>query len=129
MAPAGHHLTSLLFHIANTLLLFLWLRGATGAEWRSAFVALAFGLHPLHVESVAWVFERKDVLSAFFWMLTLIAYTRYAKKPGVARYLLVAALLAAGLMSKQMLVTVPVLLLLLDWWPLHRPETLRRLAL
>ena len=129
MSPAGHHLTSLLFHIANTLLLFLWLRGATGAHWRSAFVALAFGLHPLHVESVAWVAERKDVLSTFFWMLTLIAYTRYAKRPGVARYLLVAGFLAAGLMSKQMLVTVPVLLLLLDWWPLDRAARVRRLVL
>jgi tetratricopeptide (TPR) repeat protein len=129
LAPAGHHLTSLLLHIANTLLLFLWLGGTTGRTWRSAFVALAFGLHPLHVESVAWVAERKDVLSTFFWMLTLLAYTAYARRPGTGRYLLVAALLAAGLMSKQMLVTVPVLLLVLDWWPLQRTQPVRRLVL
>ena len=127
--PTGHHLTSLLLHIANTVLLFLWLSGATGRKGCSAFVALGFGLHPVHVESVAWVAERKDVLSTFFWMLTLLAYTAYAKKPGLARYLLVAALLAAGLMAKQMLVTVPLLLLLLDWWPLRRRENFRRMAL
>jgi len=129
MAPAGHHLTSLLFHIANTLLLFLWLYGATARPWRSAFVGLAFGLHPLHVESVAWVTERKDVLSTFFWMLTLLAYTAWVRKRGAARYLLVAVCLTAGLMSKQMLVTVPLLLLILDWWPLQRVEPVRRLVL
>jgi hypothetical protein len=78
--PGGHHLTNLLFHIANTLLLFVLLNELTGALWRSAFVAALFAWHPLHVESVAWAAERKDVLSAFFWMLTLIAYTRYAQK-------------------------------------------------
>ena len=127
--PTGHHLTSLLLHISNTVLLFLWLSGATGRKGCSAFVALGFGLHPVHVESVAWIAERKDVLSTWFWMLALLAYTFYTKKPGLVRYLLVAVLLAAGLMSKQMLVTVPLLLLLLDWWPLGRGETFRRLAL
>jgi protein O-mannosyl-transferase len=120
ISPTGHHLTSLLFHIANTLLLFLWLAGLTGRQIPSAFVALAFGLHPLHLESVAWVAERKDVLSTFFWFLTLIAWTAYTKRPNLARYLLAALFLTAGLLSKQMLVTVPVLLLLLDIWPLKR---------
>lgn len=120
LAPTGHHLTSLLFHIANTLLLFLWLAGLTGRLVPSAFVALAFGLHPLHVESVAWVAERKDVLSTFFWFLTLIAWTAYTKRPNLARYLVTALFLTAGLLSKQMLVTAPVLLLLLDIWPLKR---------
>jgi len=78
--PGGHHLVNLLFHVANTLLLFLWLKQLTGALWRSALVAALFAWHPLHVESVAWASERKDVLSAFFWMLTLMAYTRYAQK-------------------------------------------------
>jgi protein O-mannosyl-transferase len=118
--PAGPHLTSLLLHIVNTLLLFLWLHDATGLRGRSAFVALIFGLHPLHVESVAWIAERKDVLSTFFWMLTLIAYTTYVHRPGIRRYLVVAVCLAAGLAAKPMLVTVPALLLLLDWWPLGR---------
>ena len=80
--PLGHHLTSLLLHIFNTLALFLWLMSATGSRGRSAFVALAFGLHPAHVESVAWVAERKDVLSTLFWMLTLLAYTAYVRRPG-----------------------------------------------
>ncbi len=120
ISPTGHHLSSLLFHIANTLLLFLWLAGLTGRQVPSVFVALAFGLHPLHVESVAWVAERKDVLSTFFWFLTLIAWTAYTKRPNLARYLLAALFLTAGLLSKQMLVTVPVLLLLLDIWPLKR---------
>ena len=127
--PTGHHLTSLLLHIANTILLFLWLSGATGYVARSAFVAAVFGLHPLHVESVAWVAERKDVLSTFFWLLTLIAYGAYAKRPAVSRYVLVAALFTAGLMSKQMLVTVPLLLLLLDWWPLERRQSWQRLVI
>jgi protein O-mannosyl-transferase len=162
--PAGHHLTNLLFHTANAVLLFLLLRRMTGAVWRSAFVAGLFALHPLHAESVAWVAERKDVLSAFFFMLTLWAYVRYAEQskaqcpkvttynpqsavqnlkpnvtvgaqtqatatPGhasrftfhVSRYYLLALLLfALGLMSKPMLVTVPFVLLLLDYWPLAR---------
>jgi tetratricopeptide (TPR) repeat protein len=126
--PAGHHLTSLLLHVANTLLLFLWLNGATGSRARAAWAALMFGLHPVHVESVAWVAERKDVLSTLFWMLTLLAYTAYTRKPGVVRYCVMAALFAAGLMSKPMVVTLPVVLLMLDWWPLGRKEPWGRLV-
>lgn len=118
--PFWHHMTSLVFHIANTLLLFWVLNRMTKALWASAFVAAAFALHPLHVESVAWVSERKDVLSTFFWMLTMAAYIRYAEKPKVGRYLLVAAALCLGLMAKPMLVTLPFVLLLLDYWPLGR---------
>jgi tetratricopeptide (TPR) repeat protein len=118
--PLGHHLSSLLFHIANTLLLFWVLKRMTGALWRSAFVAAAFALHPLHVESVAWVAERKDVLSGFFWMLTMAAYIRYAERPGLGRYVLVFLFLCLGLMAKPMLVTLPFVLLLLDYWPLGR---------
>lgn len=116
----GHHLTSLLFHVANTLLLFLVLKKMTGAVWPSAFVAAAFALHPLHVESVAWVSERKDVLSSFFWILTMIAYAWYAEQPGRRRYLLVVLALCLGLLSKPVLVTLPFVLLLLDYWPLGR---------
>ncbi|MGA2465783.1 MAG: tetratricopeptide repeat protein [Thermodesulfobacteriota bacterium] len=118
--PAGHHLTNLLFHIGNTLLLFLVLKWMTGILWRSGFVAALFALHPLHVESVAWVAERKDVLSTFFWMLTMWAYVRYAKGPRIDRYLLVLLFFALGLLSKPMLVTLPFVLLLLDYWPLER---------
>ena len=125
LAPAGHHLVSLLLHIANVLLLFLWLSSATGARGRSALVALLFGLHPVHVESVAWVAERKDVLSTLFLMLALLAYSRYVRNPGVTRYAVVAALFAAGLLCKPMLVTLPLLLLVVDWWPLRRPFSLR----
>jgi len=135
--PGGHHSTNLLFHVANTLLLFLWLRQLTGALWRSAFVAALFAWHPLHVESVAWAAERKDVLSAFFWMLALMAYTRYvtSDKWRVTRadpasspvtrhpslhYFLALFFFACGLMSKPMVVTLPFVLLLLDFWPLNR---------
>jgi tetratricopeptide (TPR) repeat protein len=138
--PGGHHSTNLLFHVANTLLLFLWLRQLTGALWRSAFVAALFAWHPLHVESVAWAAERKDVLSAFFWMLALIAYTRYARRVTGYRcqvtrtasflsrvtchvspyYFLALFFFACGLMSKPMVVTLPFVLLLLDFWPLNR---------
>jgi tetratricopeptide (TPR) repeat protein len=164
MRPGGHHLTSLLFHIVNTLLLFLLLRGMTGCLWRSGIVAALFALHPLHVESVAWVAERKDVLSTFFFLLTLLAYGAYADKsriqspkskvqspkpkvaggavtdhatrdtqhasrstfpalfhpPALLFYVLSLLLFALGLMSKPMLVTVPFVLLLLDYWPLQR---------
>lgn len=116
----GHHLTSLLFHVANTLLLFLWLNDLTKATGRSAFVAALFAWHPLHVESVAWVCERKDVLSAFFWFLALMAYTRYVRKPRAGAYLLVLGLFALGLMSKPMVITLPCVLLLLDFWPFNR---------
>ncbi len=121
--PLGHHLTNLLFHIANSLLLFWVLKRATGAVWRSVFVAAVFGLHPLHVESVAWVAERKDVLSGLFWMLTMAAYIRYTERPGAARYLFVVLSLALGLMAKPMLVTLPFVLLLLDYWPLGRSKS------
>ncbi|HET6488429.1 MAG TPA: hypothetical protein VFG28_01615, partial [Syntrophales bacterium] len=120
MNPAGHHLVNLLLHIANTLLLFFVLNRMTQRLWQSAAVAALFALHPLHVESVAWVAERKDVLSTFFMLLTLWAYFVYTLRPGRLRYLLVAVLFALGLMSKPMLVTLPFVLLLLDYWPLGR---------
>ena len=125
--PAGHHFTNLLFHIANTLLLFLVLARMTAALWPSAFVAALFALHPLHVESVAWVSERKDVLSTFFWLLTMWFYVRYTERPRFAAYLPVMLALALGLMAKQMLVTLPFVLLLLDYWPLGRfPQVPRK---
>jgi len=145
--PRGHHLTSLLLHAVNTVLVLLVLEGMTGALWRSFFVAAMFGLHPLHVESVAWVSERKDVLSAFFFLLTLWAYVRYARGVTGGRcqltgngktlpalfmsrfafpvslfYWLALFFFALGLMSKPMLVTLPFVLLLLDYWPLNRFE-------
>jgi tetratricopeptide (TPR) repeat protein len=147
--PAGHHLVNVLFHTANTVLLFILLNYMTGAMWRSAFVAALFAWHPLHVESVAWASERKDVLSGFFWMLTLLCYARYARGCGEANgrwkmedgssesavttpssilsprssaplYLLALLFFACGLMSKPMVVTLPFVLLLLDFWPLRR---------
>jgi hypothetical protein len=120
LQPRGHHLTNLLFHVANTLLLFFVLQRMTKARWESAFVAALFALHPLHVESVAWVAERKDVLSAFFWILTMGAYCYYVENQRLQRYLLVVLFFALGLMSKPMLVTLPFVLLLLDYWPLQR---------
>jgi hypothetical protein len=122
LEPWGHHLTNLLFHIANTLLLFLVFHRMSKAVWQSAFVAALFGLHPLHVESVAWVAERKDVLSTFFWMLTMAAYCYYVERPALQRYLHVLLLFVLGLMAKPMLVTLPFVLLLLDYWPLKRFE-------
>src|SRR4030095_2658213 len=116
----GHHLTNLILHTISVLLLFLVLKQMTGALWQSAFVAALFAIHPLHVESVAWVAERKDVLSAAFFMLTLAAYVPYARSPSPGRYLLVMLLFAFGLLSKPMLVTLPFVLLLLDYWPLGR---------
>jgi Flp pilus assembly protein TadD len=118
--PMGHHLTNLLFHLANTLLLFIVLKQMTGAIWRSGLVAALFALHPLHVESVAWVAERKDVLSTFFWLFTMWTYGRYVAAPGSRRYLLTLFVFALGLMAKPMLVTLPFVLLLLDYWPLGR---------
>ncbi|MFC1798188.1 tetratricopeptide repeat protein [Thermodesulfobacteriota bacterium] len=123
MNAGGFHLTNMLFHILNTVLLFLVLDRMTGKTWRSAFVAALFALHPLHVESVAWVTERKDMLSTFFWMLTLLSYTWYVKRPGILRYFSVFLCLVLGLMSKPMLVTLPFVLLLLDVWPLMRFRT------
>ncbi|HEY5975582.1 MAG TPA: tetratricopeptide repeat protein [Geobacteraceae bacterium] len=120
LAPRGHHLTSVLLHGLNGALLLLLLARLTGSCWRSAVVAALFALHPLRVESVAWVAERKDVLSALFGLLTLLAYVRYTARPGWRPYLLALGLFALGLMAKPMLVTLPCLLLLMDWWPLGR---------
>ncbi len=120
LSSGWHHLTNVIIHLASTLLLFLLLRRITGRKWESAFVAFVFALHPLHVESIAWVSERKDVLSAFFWILTIWFYVDYVGKPGPKRYLFALGAFALGLMSKQMLVTLPFVLLLLDYWPLQR---------
>src|SRR5882672_9255241 len=118
----GHHTTTVVLHTIAVLLLFRVLRQMTGAFWKSAILAALFAVHPLHVESVAWVSERKDILSAVFFFLMLNAYNRYARAPSVMRYLAVAVLFAAGLMSKPMLVSAPIILLLLDYWPLRRFE-------
>jgi tetratricopeptide (TPR) repeat protein len=118
--PAGHHLMNVAIHGVTTVLLFLFWARATGAVWPSALLAALFALHPLRAESVAWAAERKDVLAALFWLLTMHAYLRYSRSPGVGRYLAVAGLFALGLMCKPMLVTLPFVLLLLDWWPLQR---------
>jgi tetratricopeptide (TPR) repeat protein len=122
----GYHLVSVLFHIVNALLLFHILRRMTAALWPSAFVAAAFALHPLHVESVAWIAERKDVLSTFLGLLTIWAYLRYIKRPGTAPYLLALLTFALALMAKPMLVTLPFVFLLLDYWPLGRVSYERR---
>ncbi|MGD0813634.1 MAG: tetratricopeptide repeat protein [Verrucomicrobiota bacterium] len=124
LRAGGYHFTNALLHTASAILLFLVLRQMTGAQWRSAFVAAVFAIHPLRVESVAWVTERKDVLSAFFFMLTLGAYARYAQKPGsLARYLMVVVAYVPALLSKPTVVTLPFVLLLLDYWPLRRFES------
>jgi tetratricopeptide (TPR) repeat protein len=115
-----HHMTSLFFHILNSLLLFVVFRKMTRKVWQSGFVAVMFALHPLHVESVAWVSERKDVLSMFFWMLALWSYVRYTEHPQIKRYLAVIGFFVMGLMAKPMVVTLPFVLLLLDYWPLKR---------
>jgi tetratricopeptide (TPR) repeat protein len=125
----AQHLVSLFIHALSTLLLFFALRRATGAPWPSAFTAFVFALHPLHVESVAWIAERKDVLSAFFWFLALYFYVRYAERPNLRDYLLVAAFFTLGLMSKPMLVTFPFTLLLFDVWPLRRAARFPKLLL
>jgi len=119
----GYHLTNLILHILSTLLLFWLFNRMTGMVWRSAFVAALFALHPLHVESVAWIAERKDVLSAFFFMLTLCLYVYYTEKPDIKKYLLVLFCFTCGLMSKSIVVTLPVILILLDYWPLKRFES------
>jgi Tfp pilus assembly protein PilF len=119
----GYHLTNLIFHILSTLLLFWLFNRMTGAIWKSAFVAAVFALHPLHVESVAWIAERKDVLSAFFWMLTLCLYVYYTEKPVISRYILVLFCYVLALMSKPMVVTLPLIMILLDYWPLGRFES------
>jgi tetratricopeptide (TPR) repeat protein len=130
LRPGGHHLTNVILHTATVIALFLILRQMTGAIWRSAFVAAVFAIHPLRVESVAWVAERKDVLSGLFFMLTVGAYVRFARRPwSLARYGLVLLLFAMGLMCKPMLVTLPLVLLLLDYWPLQRVASVRRLVM
>jgi len=118
--PGGYHLTNLLLHLAATLLLFAGLHHLTGALWKSGFVAALFALHPFHVESVAWIAERKDVLSGLFWMLSLLLYARYVERPGWGRYSTVLLSFSLGLMAKPMVVTLPVILLLLDVWPVKR---------
>ena len=118
--PHSLHLTNLLFHTANTVLLFILLFRMTKALWSSAFVAAAFALHPLHVQSVAWIAERKDVLSTLFWLLTMLFYVRYAERSSIGRYLLALFVFTLGLMAKPMFVTLPFILLLVDYWPLER---------
>ena len=143
--PGGHHATNIFFHLANTLLAFFVFQKYTGAVWKSAIVAALFAVHPLHVESVAWVSERKDVLSAFFWLLTMLFYCKYARARQIIKnppttnsttfaenrpafyYFLTLLFFAVGLMSKPMLVTLPMVLLLLDFWSLERLQTLRDL--
>src|SRR5262249_26368263 len=120
---SAFHVTNLVLHIANTLLLFLVLYRMTSALGRSTFVAALFAVHPLHIESVAWVTERKDVLSTLFWLLAILAYLSYVRQPRTARYMVVFALFALGLMAKPMLVTLPFAMLLLDFWPLRRLAT------
>ncbi|OWK43973.1 tetratricopeptide repeat protein [Fimbriiglobus ruber] len=118
--PAAYHATNLTLHVCNVLLVFAVLRKLSGAVWRSALVAALFAVHPMHVESVAWVSERKDVLSTLFFLLTLLAYAWYAERPSWRRLAAVSAAMAAGLLAKTMLVTLPFVLLLLDYWPLRR---------
>jgi hypothetical protein len=120
--PGALHLVNVLFHVANTLLLFIVFNRMTKALWQSAFIAALFALHPLHVESVAWIAERKDVLSTLFWLLTMLAYVRYVERSSAGRYILVIMFFALGLLAKPMLVTLPFVLLLLDYWPLGRFE-------
>jgi len=120
MNPGGYLLTNLLLHIISTILLFIFLKNATNSIWRSALVAALFGIHPLHVESVAWIAERKDLLSTLFWMLTMLFYARYVKRPRWPGYIFFSLFFLLGLMSKPMLVTLPFVLLLLDLWPLRR---------
>src|SRR5437867_5213014 len=126
MIAGGHLLVSALIHATNTLLLFWFLLRTTHARWSSALVAALFALHPLHVESVAWAAERKDTLSTFFGLLSLIAYVRYTEAPSLRRYAWTAMTLALGLLAKPMLVTWPFVMLLLDYWPLRRFEITSR---
>ncbi len=129
LRPAGHHLTSVLFHIANTLLAFAVLLRLTGAFWRSAAAAAIFALHPLRIESVAWIAERKDLLSGFLFLAAIWCYLRYVERPSRARYYAVIGLFVLGLMAKPMVMTLPVVLLLLDWWPLGRRAFAEKLPL
>jgi 4-amino-4-deoxy-L-arabinose transferase-like glycosyltransferase len=118
--PPGHHLVSVLFHIANALMLFWILNNLTGATWPSAFVAAVFALHPLQVESVAWASERKTVLSGLFWFLTMAVYIWFTKKPSLKRYIFLFLVYGLCIMTKPVVVTLPLVLLLLDYWPLER---------
>lgn len=122
LRSGGHHLSNLIFHILNSLLLFYMLSKMTGTLWRSAFVAALFALHPLNVESVAWVAERKNVLSTFFWMLTLLAYTKYVERPKIDRYIIVVFVFVLGLMTKPTVSALPFVLLSMDYWPLGRMQ-------
>lgn len=124
--PAGHHFTNLFFHVLATLLLFGFLFSTTGLLWPSTLVAALFALHPLHVESVAWAAERKDVLCAVFWFATLWSYIYYAHCPNIKKYAMVFTLFALGLMTKPMLVTLPIILICIDYWPLGRLTFNRR---
>jgi len=127
LRAGGHHLVNVLWHAANAGLLFLVLRQMTGSFWRSAFVAAVFAVHPLRAESVAWVSERKDVLSVFFFLLTIGAYVRHVRRPTRARYVAVVFFYALALMSKSMVASLPFVLLLLDYWPLGRWQKPRQL--
>ena len=120
MDAGSFHLVNLLFHILNTLLVFTVFKKMTGDLWPSAFIAALFAVHPVHVETVAWVSERKDLLFAFFWLLTMWSYLCYARQPHIKRYFPILLFFVAGLMSKPMIVTLPFVLLLLDYWPLKR---------
>ena len=122
LRPGGHHFTNVVLHNIGAVLLFLVFRGMTGCVWRSAFVAAIFAIHPMRVESVAWIAERKDVVSGVFFMLTLGAYVHYTRGPSIGRYVTMSIFLACGLMSKATFVTVPLVLLLLDYWPLNRSQ-------
>src|SRR6266571_2232870 len=125
LKAGGHHFTNVVLHNIGAVLLFLVFRGMTGCIWRSAFIAAIFAIHPMRVESVAWIAERKDVLSGVFFMLTLGAYLHYTRAPSLSRYVTMAIFLACGLMAKATLVTVPFVLLLLDYWPLQRANNFR----
>ncbi|MCG6551153.1 MAG: hypothetical protein L7F77_02400, partial [Candidatus Magnetominusculus sp. LBB02] len=118
--PGGHHLTNVCLHAVNTVLLFLFFSSVTGTIWRSALIAALFAAHPMRVESVAWVAERKDVLSAFFWISAMCAYVYYTKRPSLGRYMSVILCFILGLMSKPVIITLPLALLLADYWPLGR---------
>src|SRR6266480_3823702 len=122
LKAGGHHFTNVFLHTIAAVLLFFWLRNITSRFWSSAFVTALFAIHPLRVESVAWIAERKDVLSAVLFFLTLVTYVRYVRQPSFGRYLAMSILFACGLMSKPMLVTTPAVLLLLDYWPLNRSQ-------
>lgn len=123
LKAGGYHITNVLFHLCNCILLFLFLQKTTGSFWRSAFAAAVFALHPVFTESVLWIAERKDVLSFFFFLLTLLFYSRYIEKKTAAAYLVILICFTCGLMAKPMLVTLPCALLLLDYWPLQRMDT------